>query len=82
MYILEVTCTTNNTFAVLFFNSLCTSNMFMVLQVVVLGLYISYKFCVVTYLITKINLSTKIYFMRGWGGHALTITLCICIVLL
>ena len=66
---------TNNMFTVLFFNGLCTSNMFMVLQVVVLWLYMSYKFCV-------IYLSTKIYFIGGWGGYGLTSTLCICMVLL
>ena len=59
---------TNNMFTVLFFNGLCTSNMFMVLQVVALWLYMSYKFCVI-YLITKIYLSTKMYFIggRGWA---------------
>ena len=57
---------TNNMFTVLFFNGLCTSNMFMVVQVVVLWLYMSYKFCVVKYLITKIYLSRKIYFK--WDG--------------
>ena len=51
------------------FNGLCTNNMFMVLQVVILWLYMSYKFCVVIYLITKIYLSTKIYFLGGWGGR-------------
>ena len=45
---------TNNMFTVLFFNGLCTSNMFMVLQVVVLWL---------------IYLITKIFFIGGWGGH-------------
>ena len=40
--------------------------MFMVLQVVVLWLYMSYKFCVVIYLITKI------FFIGGWGGRRLT----------
>ena len=44
---------TNNMFIVLFFNGLCTSNMFMVLQVVILWLYMSYKSCVVIYLIKK-----------------------------
>ena len=55
-------------FIVLFFNGLCTSNMFMVLQVVILWLYMSYKFCVI-YLITKIYLNTKMYFVggRGWA---------------
>ena len=52
----------------------CTNNMFMVLQVVVLWLYMSYKFCVDIYLITKI------FFIGGWGGCGLTSTLCICIV--
>ena len=55
-YILEVTfiyCT-NNMFTVSFFSGLCTSNMFMVFQVVILWLYMSYKSCVVVYLITKI----------------------------
>ena len=53
----------------LFFKGLCTSNMFIVLQVVILSLYMSYKFCVVIYLITKIYLSTKMYFIggRGWA---------------
>ena len=37
---------TNNMFTVLFFNGLCTSNMFRVLQVVVLLSYRSHKFCV------------------------------------
>ena len=73
---------TNNMFTVLFFNGLCTSNMFMVLQVVVFWLYMSYKFFVVIYLITKIYLSTKIYFIGGCGGRGLTSTLRICIVLL
>ena len=36
--------------------------MFMVLQVVVFWLYITYKFCVVIYF------NTKIYFIGGWGG--------------
>ena len=63
-------------FTVLFFNGLCTSNIFMVFQVVVLWLYMSYKFCVDIYLITKI------YFIVGWGGRGLTSTLRICIVLL
>ena len=54
----------------------CTNNMFVVLQVVVLWLYTSYKFCVVIYL------DTKIYFIGGWGGRGLTSTLHICIVLL
>ena len=58
---------TNNMFTVLFFNGLCTSNMFMVLQVVALWLYMSYKFCV-KYLITKIYLSTKIYFIGDGVG--------------
>ena len=55
---------------VLFFNGLCTSDMFMVLQVVVLWLYMSYKFCII-YLITKIYFSTKIYLIliEGWGGY-------------
>ena len=66
---------TNNMFTVLFFNGLCTNNMFMVLQVVALWLYMSYKVCV-------IYLSTKIYFIGGWGGRGLTSTLRICIVLL
>ena len=57
---------TNNMFTVLSFNGLCTSNIFMVVQVVVLWLYMSYKCCVVIYLITKIYLSTKIYFK--WDG--------------
>ena len=61
-----------NMFTVLFFNGLCTSNMFMVLQVVVLWLYTSYKFCVVIYSITKIYLSTNIYFIGGWDGRGLT----------
>ena len=47
---------THDMFTVLFFNGLCTSNMFMVLQVVALWLYMSYKFCVI-YLITKIYFS-------------------------
>ena len=47
-YILEVTCT-NNMSTVLLYNGLCTSNMFMVLQVVVLWLYMSSKFCFVIY---------------------------------
>ena len=64
---------TNNMFTVLFFNGLCTSNMFMVLQVVVLWLYMSYKFCVDIYLITKIYLNTKIYFIGGWGGRGLSL---------
>ena len=43
------------------FSCLCTSNMFMVLQVIVLWLYTSYKFCVI-YLITN-----KFYRgMMGW----------------
>ena len=46
-------------FTVLFFNGLCTSNMFMVLQVV-LWLYTSYKFCV-------IYLRTKIYFSISYN---------------
>ena len=41
--------------------------MFMVLQVVVLWLYMSYKFCVDIYLITKIYLSTNLYFIAGSG---------------
>ena len=45
---------TSNMFTVLFFNGLCTGNMFIVLQVVVFWLYMSYKFCIVIYLITKI----------------------------
>ena len=62
-------CTNNTHFTVLFFNGLCTSNMFIVLQVVVLWLYMSYKFCVINlYLITKIYSSTKIYFIGGWVG--------------
>ena len=44
------------------FNGLCSNNMFMVLQVVILWLYMSYKFCVI-YLITKI------FFIGGWGGR-------------
>ena len=44
---------THDMFTLLFFNGLFTSNMFMVLQVVVVWLYMSYKFCVI-YLITKI----------------------------
>ena len=68
---------TSNIFTVLFFNGLCTSNMFMVLQVVVLWLCMSYKFCVDIYLITKI------FFIGGWGGRGLPSTpLCICTVLL
>ena len=68
---------TNNMFTVLLFNGLCTSNMFMVLQVVVVWLYMSYQFCVI-YLITKIYLSAKIFFIGGWGGHGLPSTpLCI-----
>ena len=51
------------------FNGLCSNNMFMVLQVVILWLYMSYKFCVVIYLITKIYLNTKIYFIGGCGGR-------------
>ena len=51
---------------VLFFNGLCTSNMFMELQVVALWLYMSYTFCIVICLITKIYLSTKIFY-RGMG---------------
>ena len=73
---------TNNMHFTVFFSGLCTSNMFMVLQVVVLWLYMTYRFCVVIYLITKLYLSTKIYFIGGWGGRGLTSTLCICIVLL
>ena len=65
-YILEVTCT-NNMFAAFLYNSLCTSNMFMVSQVAVLWLYMSYTFCVVIYWVS-IYLSTKIYFIGGWGG--------------
>ena len=42
---------TNNMFTVWFFHGLCTSNMFMVLEVVVLWLYMSYKFCVDIYCI-------------------------------
>ena len=42
----------------------------------------SYKLCVDIYFITKIYLSTKIYFIGGCGGHGLTSTLCICILLL
>ena len=49
---------TNNMFTVLFFNGLCTSNMFMVLQVVALWLYMSYKFCIFDY---------KNMFYRGMG---------------
>ena len=71
---------TNNMFTV--FNGLCTSNMFMVLQVVGPWLYMSYKFCVDIYLTTKIYLSTKIYFIGVCGGRGLTSTLCICILLL
>ena len=56
--------------------------MFMIVQVVVLWLYVSYTFCVVIYLITNIYLSTKIYCIGGWGRCGLTSTLCICIVLL
>ena len=55
------------------FNGLCTSNIFMVLQVVVLWLYRSYKFCIVIYLITKIYLSTKIYVIGGWDGMGLVL---------
>ena len=53
---------------------ICTSNMFMMLQVVVVWLCMSYKFYFVIYLCTKVYLSTKIYFKRGWAG--LTNTLC------
>ena len=67
---------TNNMFTVLFFNGSCTSNMFMVLQVVVLWLYMNYTFCIVIYLITKI------YVIGGWGGLGLTSTVRIWIVLL
>ena len=56
------------------FNGLCTSNISMVFQVVVLWLYMSYKFWVAIYLITKI------YFIGRWRG--LSSTLRICIVLL
>ena len=51
------------------------SNMFMVLQVVVRWLYMSYKFCVAIYLITKIYLNTKLYFIVGWDGRGLTSTM-------
>ena len=67
-------------FTVLFFNGLCTSNMFMVLQVVVLWLYI-YELQL-NFVLLKIYLSTKIYFIGGWGGRGLTSTLCTCILLL
>ena len=56
-YILEVACTVPTMFTV-FFNGLCTSNMFMVLQVVALWLYMSYKFCIFDY---------KNMFYRGMG---------------
>ena len=55
---------TNNMFTVLFFNGLCTSNMFMVLQVVALWLYMSYKFCIFDY---KNIFEYKNMFYRGMG---------------
>ena len=55
-------------FTVLLYNGLCTSNMFIALEVV-LWSYMSSKVCVVIYLITKIYLSTKIYFTGGWRGR-------------
>ena len=49
--------------------SIIMNNMFMVLQVIVLWLYMymSYTFCVI-YFITKIYLSTKIYFIGDGVG--------------
>ena len=78
-YILEVTCTVS---------TICLQCWFLMVYVPaiclwccklfsVLWLYMSYRFCVVIYLITKIYLNTKIYFIGGWGGHGLTSTLCI-----
>ena len=66
----------------------CTNNMFTVLFMYQQDVYGVASRCplvvydLVIYLITKIYLSTKIYFIGGWGGRGLTCTLCICIVLL
>ena len=47
---------------------------FMVLQIVLLWSYMSYKFCVVIYLSTKIYKKKGKKYIGGWGG--LTNTLC------
>ena len=54
-------------FIMLFFNGLCTSNMFMVLQVVILWLYMSYKFCVIYIFDYKNIFEYKNVFYRGKG---------------
>ena len=63
---MEVTCT-NNMLTVLLYNGLCTSNMFMVLQVVVLWIG-----CIwLIHFVLLYNLNTFEYkniFYRGWGG--------------
>ena len=56
-------------FTVLLYNGLCTSNMFMVLQVVVLWSYELYILCCYIYL------STKMYFIGGWSGLSNTMHL-------
>ena len=53
---------THNMFTVSFFNGLCTSNMFMVLQIVVLWLYMSYKFCVIIF-----DYKNIFYSGMGWA---------------
>ena len=72
---------THNMFTVLFFNGSCTSNMFMVLQVVALWLYTSYKYCVIIFDHKNI-FEYKNIFYSGMGWAGLTSTLCVCIVLL
>ena len=57
---------THNMFTMLFFNGSCTSHMFMVLQVVVLWLYMSYKFCVIIFDYKNI-FEYKNIFYRGMG---------------
>ena len=57
LYILGVTCI-NNFFMVLLYDGLCTSNMFIVFQVIVLLSYTSYILCVAIYLNIKIYLKT------------------------
>ena len=57
IYFFGVTCTTICLQRCYNYNGLCTSNMFMVSQVVVLWSYKSYTFCVVIYLSTNIYLT-------------------------
>ena len=57
-YILGVACT-NKVFTLLLYKGLCTSNMFMVLQVVIWS-YMSYKFCVFFYKFEYKNIFNKL----------------------